>query len=87
LKSYQQRQFKKPVNKLVIFSAAFSEQGECKLGEPTMESDHRYYSRRAAQEKMAAARAISAKARAWHRQLAEDFVKKAQQLHELSTTD
>ena len=52
-----------------------------------MESDHRYYSRRAAQERMAASRAISAKAQAWHRQLAEDFIKRAQQIRELSPTD
>jgi hypothetical protein len=52
-----------------------------------MESDLRYYSRRAAQEKMAAARAISTKAKDWHRQLAEDFMRKAQQMSELSVTD
>jgi hypothetical protein len=48
-----------------------------------MESDRRYYSRRAAQEKMAAARAITARARAWHRQLADDFMRKAEQVSEL----
>jgi hypothetical protein len=52
-----------------------------------MESDRRYYSRRAVQEKMAATRAISAKAQAWHRQLAEDFMKKAQQMSELSPAE
>ena len=52
-----------------------------------MESDHRYYARRAAQEKMAAARAITAKARDWHSQLAEDFMRKAQQVGEFSIAD
>ena len=52
-----------------------------------MESDQRYYSRRAAQEKMAAARAISAKAKAWHRQLAEDFMRRAQELTEVGALD
>lgn len=52
-----------------------------------MESDQRYYSRRAAQEKMAAARAMSAKARAWHSQLAEDFMRRAQELREVSAAE
>lgn len=52
-----------------------------------MESDHRYYSRRAAQEKMAASRAISARAREWHYQLAEDFMRRAQQVSELAASD
>ena len=52
-----------------------------------MESDHRYYARRAAQEKMAAARAITAKAKAWHYQLAENFMQKANQQRELSAAE
>ena len=52
-----------------------------------MESDCRYYSRRAAQEKMAAARAITPKARAWHKQLAEDFMRKAQGVGELTAAE
>jgi hypothetical protein len=52
-----------------------------------MESDRRYYSRRAAQEKMAAARAITPKARAWHSQLAEDFMRRAQEPAELSAAE
>lgn len=52
-----------------------------------MESDYRYYARRAVQEKMAASRAISARAKAWHHQLAEDFMRRAQKVSELSTTD
>jgi hypothetical protein len=50
-----------------------------------MESDRRYYARRAAQEKMAAARAMTAAAQAWHKQLAEDYMRKAQ--GEFSTAD
>jgi len=52
-----------------------------------MESDRRYYLRRATQEKMAAARAITANARAWHRQLAEDFMRKAEVPAELSAAE
>jgi hypothetical protein len=51
---------------------------------PTMESDQRYYSRRAVQEKMAAARAITTTAREWHKQLSEDFSRKAQEMGEYS---
>jgi hypothetical protein len=52
-----------------------------------MESDRRYYSRRAVQEKMAAARAMTTKAREWHTQLAEDFSRKAQQIVEFSAAE
>ena len=52
-----------------------------------MESDHRYYSRRAAQEKMAAARAMTDAAREWHRQLADDFMRKAQQFGQFSAAE
>jgi hypothetical protein len=57
------------------------------LGEPSMESDRRFYARRAAQEKLAAARAMTAKGRAWHDQLAEDFMRKVQELTELSPAE
>jgi hypothetical protein len=52
-----------------------------------MESDRRYYARRAAQEKLAAARAITARARAWHSELAEDFMRKSQQVRELTPAE
>jgi hypothetical protein len=52
-----------------------------------MESDRRYYARRAAQEKLAAARAMTARARAWHSELAEDFMRKSQQVRELSPAE
>ena len=42
-----------------------------------MESNERYYRRRAVEERMAAQRAISETARAWHAKLAEDFAQRA----------
>jgi predicted transcriptional regulator len=45
-----------------------------------MESNRSYYSRRALQESMKAARAVTPQAQAWHRQLAEGFSVKAQEL-------
>ncbi len=42
-----------------------------------MESNERYYRRRAIVEKMAAQRAVTETARAWHTKLAEDFAAKA----------
>ena len=44
-----------------------------------MESDHRYYTRRAAEERRRAARAITAEARERHRELASLFDHKAAQ--------
>ena len=38
-----------------------------------MESNERYYRRRAVEERMAAQRAVTETARAWHAKLAEDF--------------
>jgi hypothetical protein len=52
-----------------------------------MESDRRYYSRRAAQEKLAAARAVTANARNWHNRLAEDFMLKAERQIELTAAE
>ena len=42
-----------------------------------MESNERYYRRRASEERMAAHRAVSEAARAWHAKLAEDFAERA----------
>jgi hypothetical protein len=42
-----------------------------------MESDQRYYSRRAYEERVAAQRAMTEAARAWHSKLAEDFADRA----------
>lgn len=42
-----------------------------------MESDGRYYARRAAEEAGRAARALSPEARAWHQQLARSFAERS----------
>lgn len=42
-----------------------------------MESNQRYYARRAAEERMAATRAITAAAREWHAKLAQQFAARA----------
>lgn len=42
-----------------------------------MESDERYYRRRAVEERMAAQRAIGESARAWHAKLAADYALRA----------
>ena len=42
-----------------------------------MESDERYYRRRAVEERMAAQRAIGESARAWHAKLAADYAQRA----------
>jgi hypothetical protein len=47
-----------------------------------MESNQRYYRRRAFEERVAAQRAVTETARAWHSKLAEDFAARA----ETSTT-
>ena len=43
-----------------------------------MESDQRYYHRRAVEERMAAKRAITEAAKAWHSKLAQDFAARAE---------
>lgn len=42
-----------------------------------MESNARYYSRRAVEERMKAQRAITEAARTWHAKLAHDFAERA----------
>jgi hypothetical protein len=42
-----------------------------------MESDQRYYRRRAYEERIAAQRAMTEAARSWHSKLAEDFARRA----------
>ena len=46
-------------------------------GTGVMESNARYYSRRAVEERMAAQRAVTETARAWHAKLAHDFAERA----------
>ena len=48
-------------------------------GRPSMESDHRYYLRRASEERRAAERSLTAEARERHRELAVLFASKAEQ--------
>lgn len=43
-----------------------------------MESNERYYRRRAFEERVAAQRAITDQAKAWHAKLAEDFASRVQ---------
>lgn len=43
-----------------------------------MESDARYYRRRAIEERMASRRAMTEQARAWHAKLATDFAQRAE---------
>jgi len=43
-----------------------------------MESNQRYYRRRAFEERMAAQRAMTEAARSWHSKLAEDFAARAE---------
>jgi hypothetical protein len=42
-----------------------------------MESNERYYRRRAFEERIAAQRAVTEAAKAWHSKLAEDFAQRA----------
>jgi hypothetical protein len=42
-----------------------------------VESNERYYRRRAVEERMAAQRAVTETARLWHSKLAEDFAARA----------
>ena len=49
----------------------------CGLGTGVMESNARYYARRAVEERMAAQRAVTETARAWHAKLAHDFAERA----------
>ena len=44
-----------------------------------MESNERYYRRRAVEERMAAQRAMTEQARVWHAKLAADFAERAAQ--------
>ena len=51
-----------------------------------MESNERYYRRRAVEERMAAQRAVTEQARAWHSKLAHDFAERASNCTGLSVT-
>ena len=47
------------------------------VGTRPMESNQRYYRRRAVEERMAAQRAMTEQARAWHAKLAQEFAERA----------
>lgn len=49
-----------------------------------MESNERYYRRRAVEERLAARRAITESARAWHSKLASDFAARAGSVDSIS---
>jgi hypothetical protein len=51
-----------------------------------MESNARYYSRRAVEERLAAQRAMTEAARAWHAKLAEDFAQRANSFSEVAVS-
>jgi hypothetical protein len=51
-----------------------------------MESNTRYYRRRAAEEQTAAQRAITEQARAWHAKLAKDFAERAESCGSVALT-
>ena len=48
-------------------------------GSVKMVSNQRFYARRAVEEQARAARAMTHEAKAWHRQLAEDFARRARE--------
>ena len=51
--------------------------GSWSRGERRMESNQRFYLRRAAEERTAAHRAMTEQARLWHAKLAQDFAQRA----------
>jgi len=55
-------------------------------GELAMESNHRFYMRRAAEERSAARRAMTEQARTWHAKLALDFAARAAVSNEMAVT-
>jgi hypothetical protein len=51
-----------------------------------VESDQRYYHRRAIEERMAAQRSMTSAAREWHAKLAEQFAERAAGCQSLAVT-
>jgi hypothetical protein len=67
------------INCLLVVREHRASVGEGAFGEAwTMESNERYYRRRAVEERMAAQRAMTEQARAWHAKLAAEFAERAQ---------
>lgn len=56
--------------------------GEC----AGMESNQRFYMRRAAEERTAARRAVTETAREWHQKLAQDFAQRASEVSSIAAT-
>jgi hypothetical protein len=65
--------------RLSILTIAYPFTGEVRRDgvEGEVESNERYYRRRAVEERMAAQRAVTDTARAWHSKLAQDFAERA----------
>ena len=55
-------------------------------GSDQMESNQRFYMRRAAEERTAAHRAMTPQAREWHAKLAQDFAERAAMSTPMSAT-
>ena len=75
LTSVEKRQSHADFNEALGIAVGWS---ECSLaGGGPVESNERFYRRRAVEERTAARRAVSDTARAWHAKLAEDFAQRA----------
>jgi len=62
---------------ILTIAYPFAGEGERDGVEVQVESNERYYRRRAVEERMAAQRAVTETARAWHSKLAQDFAERA----------
>jgi hypothetical protein len=62
------------INYLLVSGGRWS---ACLGAEGQVESNARYYRRRAVEERMAAQRAVTETARVWHSKLAQDFAERA----------
>lgn len=51
-----------------------------------MESNQRFYLRRAAEERTAALRSVTPQAREWHSKLAQDFARRASECGSIAAT-
>lgn len=71
------------INHLLVFA---SEAAVKRAWGRHMESNNRYYRRRAAEERTAAQRAITEQARAWHAKLAQDFAERAESCGSVALT-
>ena len=65
------------INHHFTFWGQFAARKAMVRGSGLMESNLRFYQRRAAEERTAAHRAITPQAREWHAKLAQDFARRA----------